>query len=66
MIDYYGFVQGFAVLFIVVPLGLGATAGVIWAWQTGRRGGGLILPALASGVVLTLIVFAVAILLFRA
>lgn len=66
MIDYYGFVQGFAVLFVVVPFLVGAGAGAIWAWRTGRRGSRLILPVTICGVALTVIVFAVAVLFFRA
>ena len=66
MIDYYGFAQGFAVLFIVVPFIVGAGGGAIWAWRTGRRGGRLILPSTVCGVALTVIVFAAAVLFFRA
>ena len=66
MIDYYGFMQGFAILFIAVPLIVGAGAGAIWAWRTGRHGSRLILSATICGVALTVIVFAVAVLFFRA
>ena len=66
MMDYYGFWHGFVVLFGVLPVGVGAIAGVIWAWQKGRRGSKLIAPALLGGVGLSIFVFAAAILFFRA
>ena len=66
MIDYYGFVQGFAVLFIAVPLVVGAVVGIGWAWHKGRRAVRLILPATIGGIVLTIIVFIAAVLFFRA
>jgi hypothetical protein len=66
MIDYYGFVQGFAVLFIATPLVIGGCAGAVWAWRTGRRGGQVVLPAVVCGVALTAIVFVAAVLFFRA
>ncbi|MCZ6587042.1 MAG: hypothetical protein O7B24_03765 [Alphaproteobacteria bacterium] len=66
MIDYYGFVQGFAVLFIAVPLVVGAAAGIVWAWHKGRRAARLILPAAIGGIALTAIVFIAAVLFFRA
>lgn len=66
MIDYYGFAQGFAVLFIVAPLVIGAGAGAVWARRTGRRGGHVVLYAAVCGVTLTVIVFVVAVLFFRA
>ena len=66
MIDYYGFVQGFAILFIVAPLVVGAGAGAIWGWRTGLRGSRLILPTLVGGVAFTLIIFVVAVLFSRA
>ncbi len=66
MIDYYGFVQGFAGLFIAAPLVIGAGVGAVWAWRTGRRGGRVVLAAAVSGVALTIIVFVAAVLFFRA
>lgn len=66
MIDYYGFVQGFAILFIVAPLVVGAGAGVVWGWRAGLRGSRLILSALVGGGAFTLIIFVVAVLFFRA
>ena len=66
MIDYYGFVQGFAVLFIAAPLVIGAGVGAVWAWRTGRRGGRVVLAAAVSGVALTIIVFVAAVLFLRA
>jgi len=66
MIDYYGFAQGFALLFIAAPLVIGAGVGAVWAWRTGRRGSRLILLSTVCGVTLTVIVFVVAVLFFRA
>ncbi len=66
MIDYFGFVQGFAALFIAAPLLIGSGIGAVWAWRTGRRGGRVILFAAACGSTLTAFVFIAAVLLFRA
>ena len=66
MIDYYGFMQGFAVLFIAAPFVIGAGVGAVWAWRTGRRSGQVILSAAICGVASAVIVFAVAVLFFRA
>ncbi len=66
MIDYFGFAQGFALLFIAAPLATGLAAGALWAWHSGRRGGRLVLFATACGSTLTALVFVAAVLLFRA
>ncbi len=66
MMDYNGFWQGFVVLFGVLPVGVGAGAGAIWAWRKGRRGGKLIAPAIIGGVGLSLFMFVAAVLFFRA
>ncbi len=66
MIDYFGFAQGFAILFIAAPLVIGLCAGALWAWRSGRRGGRVVLFATACGSTLTAIVFVAAVLLFRA
>jgi hypothetical protein len=66
MMDYHGFWQGFIILFGILPAGVGAAAGVIWAWRNGRRGTKLIAPAILGGVGLCLFTFAAAVLFFRA
>ena len=66
MMDYYGFWQGFLLLFGLLPSGLGAGVGLIWAWKRGRRGIRLIPPALLCGFGTGLTTFVVAVLLFRA
>ena len=38
MMDYYGFWQGFIILFGVLPVVVGAIIGVLWAWWNGQRG----------------------------
>ena len=66
MMDYYGFWQGFIILFGVLPVVVGAIIGVLWAWQTGQRGTKLIAPAFLGAAALGLCVFAGAVLFFRA
>ncbi len=66
MMDYYGFWQGFIILFGVLPVVAGAIIGVLWAWQTGQRGTKLIAPAFLGAAALGFCVFAGAVLFFRA
>ncbi len=66
MMDYYAFWQGFVGLFVILPLVVGAGAGAFWAWRKGRRGAGLITAAILGGALLSLCVFAIAVLIFRA
>jgi len=65
MMDYYGFWQGFVVLFAILPAMAGAVGGAFWARRKGRRGAGLI-AALLGGAALGLGVFLIAVLVFRA
>lgn len=66
MMDYQGFWHGFLILFVVLPVLVGAALGLYWGWRNGRRGTKLI-PAMALGAGATgLIVFAGAVLFFRA
>ncbi len=64
MMDYYGFWKGFVGLFVILPVVVGA--GAFWAWRKGRRGAGLITAAILGGALLSLCVFAIAVLIFRA
>ncbi len=66
MMDYYAFWQGFVGLFVILPVVVGACVGAFWAWRKGRRGSGLITSSLLGGDLLSLFVFAVAVLIFRA
>ena len=66
MMDYYAFWQGFVGLFVILPVVVGAGAGAVWAWRKGRRGAGLISAAILGGALLSLSVFAIAVLIFRA
>jgi len=66
MMDYHAFWQGFIVLFGVLPVIVGASIGVLWAWRKGQRGAKLIPSALLGAAVLGLCVFVGAILFFRA
>ena len=66
MMDYYAFWQGFVGLFVILPVVVGAGAGAVWAWRKGRRGAGLITAALLGGAMLSLCVFAIAVVIFRA
>ena len=66
MMNYHGFWQGFILLFGVLPVVVGATAGAIWAWRKGRRGSKLIAPGILGGAGLSLFVFLAAVLFFRA
>ncbi len=66
MMDYYGFWQGFIILFGVLPVVAGAIIGVLWAWRNGQRATKLIAPALLGAAALGLCVFAGAVLFFRA
>ena len=66
MMDYYAFWQGFVALFVILPVVVGAGVGAFWAWRTGRRGAGLITAAILGGALLSLCVFAIAVLIFRA
>ncbi len=65
MMDYYGFWQGFIILFGVLPVVVGAIIGVLWAWRTGQRGTKLIAPAFLWAAALGLCVFGGAVLFFR-
>ena len=66
MMDYHGFWLGFVLLFGVLPFLLGAGCGLIWAWQAGRRGPRLVMPALLSGIGASLLIFVLTVFLFRA
>jgi hypothetical protein len=66
MMDYYAFWQGFVGLFVILPVVVGACVGAFWAWRKGRRGAGLITAAILGGALLSLCVFASAVLIFRA
>ncbi len=66
MMDYYGFWQGFVGLFVILPVVVGAGVGAFWAWRKGRRGAGLIAAAILGGAMLSISVFAIAVLIFRA
>ena len=66
MMDYYAFWQGFVGLFVILPVVVGAGAGAFWAWRKGRRGAGLITAAILGGALLSLCMFAIAVLIFRA
>ena len=66
MTDYQGFWLGFVALFGVLPFVLGAGCGLVWAWQTGRRGARLVLPALLCGSGASLSIFVAVVFLFRA
>jgi hypothetical protein len=63
--DYYGFWQGFLVLFGVVPFLVGALGGLLWAWRKGRRGRALIPPALFGGALLSFGLLVGAVVVFR-
>ncbi len=66
MMDYQGFWHGFLILFIVLPVIVGASLGLLWGWRAGRRGTKLI-PAVVFGAIGTgVIVFAIAVLFLRA
>jgi len=65
MMDYYGFVRGFAALFIVAPFFVGAGAGALLARRSGRRGRQLILPAIISGLALLLLMFGATVIFLR-
>lgn len=66
MMDYHGFWRGFIILFGVLPVVVGATVGVLWAWRNGKRGTRLVPSAIAGAAALGLCVFVGAVLLFRA
>ena len=66
MMDYHGFWQGFVLLFVVLPVIVGAIGGAAWAWSKGQRGSGLIMPSVVGGAGLSVGVFGVAVLFFRA
>ncbi len=66
MIDYHGFWQGFIGLFVILPVVVGGAVGAFWAWHKGRRGAGLITAAILGGAMLSLCVFAIAVLNFGA
>lgn len=66
MMDYQGFWHGFLVLFVVLPVLVGASLGLIWGWRNGRRGARLMPAALFGAGATGLIVFGGAVLLFRA
>jgi hypothetical protein len=66
MMDYQGFWHGFLVLFVVLPVLVGASLGLIWGWRNGRRGTRLMPAALFGAGATGLIVFGGAVLLFRA
>jgi hypothetical protein len=66
MMDYYGFWLGFVGLFIILPVVVGAGVGAFWAWRKGRRGAGLITAAILGGAMLSLCVFAIAVLILGA
>ena len=57
MMDYEGFWAGFVVLFLVLPVLLGAGLCALWTWRRGKRGIGLVTPALCGGVALAGCVF---------
>ena len=66
MMDYQGFWHGFLILFVVLPVIVGASLGLLWGWWAGRRGTKLI-PAVVFGAIGTgVIVFASAVLFLRA
>ena len=66
MIDFYGLWEGFLLLFVGLPSAIGAVVGAIWGWRRGKRGAGLITPALIGCGAMALCVFATAVLIFRA
>jgi len=66
MIDYDGFWTGFVVLFGLLPLGIGACAGALWARRRGTRGARLVFAAFLGGVGLVLCVLLGAVVVFRA
>ena len=66
MMDYHEFWRGFLVLFGVLPVVVGAIAGVLWAWRTGQRETKLIPSAFLGGAALGVCAFTGAVLFFRA
>ena len=66
MMDYEGFWTGFVVLFVLVPVLLGAGLGAAWAWRCDKRGRHLVTSAIFGGGALTLCVLAGAVLIFGA
>lgn len=66
MMDYQGFWHGFLVLFAVLPVIIGASIGLFWGWRNGRRGAKLIPAAFLGAGTTGVIVFAGAVLFFRA
>ena len=66
MMDYQGFWHGFLILFVGLPVIVGASIGIVWGWRNGRRGTKLIPAAFFGAVATGFIVFASAVLFFRA
>ncbi len=67
MMDYQGFWHGFLILFAALPVIVGASLGLFWGWRNGgRRGTKLVLAAVIGAVATGFIVFASAVLFFRA
>ncbi len=66
MMDYQGFWHGFLILFAALPVIVGASLGLFWGWRNGRRGTKLIPAAVIGAVATGFIVFASAVLFFRA
>ena len=66
MTDYQGLWLGFLVLFGALPALAGAGLGLLWGLRRGRRGSRLLAAALFGAGAAGLIVFAGAVVLFRA
>jgi hypothetical protein len=66
MIDYQAFWSGFIVLFGVLPVLAGGGMEFYWGWRNGRRGLRLVPAAVLGAGAAGLVVFAGAVLFFRA
>ena len=66
MTDYHDYWRGFIVLFGVVPVMVGGGIGILWGWRHGRRGLRLVPAAMLGAATAGFVVFAGAVLFFRA